>query len=364
MMTSMRHLSYWIVAVTTALVLGTSEGRGDAATLLSLGAPAGGAACFPLAVSADGTVAVGSCRTLSFRPAPMAFVWIRGQGVIHLAEPLPSQALPISVNAVSPNGDMVVGTAQDLGRGNEGYIWGRDRPTTGLGNAPGTSSIPTGLAPTGLVVGTMETAMGIKPFRWTAKDGLQLLPGLPPGLQAEVYGISSDGNVIVGRAWLTGSQRTRGWAFRWTESEGFRNLEPPRGDDYFIGSTATDVSSGGQVVVGDNIFDGRRQAFRWTSDRGMVPLGILKGEKASEATAISGDGRVVLGQSGSRPFWWDEARGLRDLRAVLETDYGMEQALQGWQLESVNAISADGRVLAGQGRNPTGEPEGWIIELR
>lgn len=295
----------------------------------------------------------------------MAFVWTRGQGLVRLADPLPSQALPISANAVAFDGATIVGSAQDLGRGSEGYVWTRSHGITGLGNTAGTSSIPTAVAPmTGLVVGTLETAKGMKPFRWKPGAGLQVLPGLPPGLQAEIYGISADGNVIVGRAWPDGSLRTRGWAFRWTERNGFLNLEASRGDDYYVGSTATDVSADGRVVIGDNIFDGRRQAFRWTAELGMVALGILSREAASEATGISGDGRIVVGQSGSRPFWWQQGHGLQDLRIVLETRYGMATLLQGWQLETINAISADGLVLVGQGKNPSGEADGWIIDLR
>lgn len=354
-----------LICAALALMLGAGATPASAASLVGMGTPPGAEACVPTAISPDGTVAVGTCRDLSLRPVPMAFLWTRDRGLIHLADPLPSLARPISANAVGPSGAMIVGSSEDLGRGSEGYVWTGDRTIAGLGHKPGTSSIPAAVAPaTGVVVGTLDTPEGARPFRWTANEGLRLLPHLPPALQAEIYGISADGSTIVGRAWRTGNQRTRGWAFRWTEREGFINLETSRDDDYYVGSTATGTSSDGRVVVGDNIFDGRRQAFRWTSDRGMVPLGVLSGEKASEARAVSGDGRVVVGQSASRPFWWEEGRGLLDLRKMLETDYGMGDALRGWRLDTVNAISADGRVLVGQGVNPAGEAEGWIIDLR
>lgn len=95
----------------------------------------------------------------------------------------------------------------------------------------------------------------------------------------------------------------------------------------------------------------------------MVSLGVLAGDGFSEAHAVTGDGHIIVGQSGARPFWWDGRRGLRDLRELLESEYGMQESLRGWRLESVTVISADGRVLAGQGVNPAGEPEGWIIDL-
>lgn len=351
----------WLVPAAVMVLLGTAV-PGYAARITGVGTLPGTEACFPMAISPDGAVAVGTCRDLSLRPVPMAFSWTRDRGLAHLSDTLPSNARPISANAVSPSGDTIVGSTVDIGRGNEGYVWVRDRPITGLGNAEG-SSIPTAVA-MGVVVGTLDTPKGARPFRWTANDGLRLHPPLASGIQAEVYGISSDGKVIIGRAWWTGSQRDRGWALRWSERDGLVNLEPPRNDDYLVGSTATAVSGDGLVVVGDNIFDGRRNAFRWTSDRGMVRLGILPGDKASEARAVTGDGGIVVGQSGSRPFWWDSGHGLRDLRTMLETDYGMAPSLRGWQLETVTGISADGRVLVGQGRNPAGEAEGWIIDLR
>lgn len=353
----------WFLPATIVLSLGMAL-PGYAASIVGVGTLPGAEACFPKAISPDGLVAVGTCRDLSLQPVPMAFSWTRDRGLAHLSDVLPNQARPTSANAVSQAGDLIAGSTADMGRGSEGYVWVRDRPMTGLGNTEG-SSIPSGVAAAGgVVVGTIDTPKGARPFRWTTSDGLRLHPTLAAGLQAEVYGISGDGKIIVGRAWWTGSQRDRGWAFRWSEREGLINLEASRNDDYLVGSEATAVSADGQVVVGDNIFDGRRQAFRWTSGRGMVPIGILTGDKASEAKAVTGNGAIVVGQSGSRPFWWDAEHGLRELRTMLESDHGMASGLRGWQLESVNGISADGRVIVGQGRNPAGEAEGWIIDLR
>ena len=354
-----------LIPVFLAFLLGTSASPVFAASIRSVGTSAGAEACFPSGISPDGNAAVGTCRDLSLRPVPIAFLWTKDSGLVRLVDPLPNQARPASANAVSNGGSLIVGSTQDIGRGSEGYAWITGRGITGLGSPPGTSSVPTAIAPsTGLVVGTLDTAKGSKPFRWTSSSGMEPVSRLPIGLQAEAYAISADGSVLVGRAWQNGTQRTRGWAFRWTDRDGFVNLEAARDDDYYAGSTAVAVSADGQVVVGDNIFGGRRQAFRWTQERGMVALGCLSGEESSEPRAVSGDGRVILGQSGSRPFWWDDRGGLRDLQTVLENEQGMGTSLRGWQLQSVTGISADGRVLVGQGRNPAGEPDGWIVDLR
>jgi uncharacterized membrane protein len=357
----MKRFCLWLVIGVAALPAEPFS-NGHAATLIGMGSLPNGEACFPTAVSANGTVVAGSCRSLSLKPAPMAFTWTRGEGLRHLAAPLSSQALPVSANAMSRSGDAIVGSTQDLGQGSEGYLWRPPANIIGLGNEHAASSIPMAIAGD-VVVGMVERAGIIKPFHWSSGAGLRPFTGFSSSLQAEVNGMSADGRTIVGRAWWTGSQRMRGWAFRWTEGDGIANLERSREDDYNVGSRATAVSGDGMVVVGDNIVGRRREAFRWTVRTGMVSLGVLAGEGFSEAHSVTDDGQIIVGQSGTRPFWWDGRRGLRDLRELLESEFGMAESLRGWRLENVTVISADGHVLAGQGVNPAGEPEGWIIDL-
>ena len=357
--------SWWITGIGLAagLVLGGWD-VGRAASLTGLGTIGDTEVCVPTAVSPDGGTAAGTCISTAHRRVPAVFSWTQPGGLKRLGT-LPSGAKALSANAVGPEGKVIVGSSEDLGKGSEGFVWTPETGMVGLGGPHGISSVPSAVASgNGLIVGISETTGGIKPFRWTPQSGLQPLPNMPPRLRAEVYGVSSDGSVLVGRAWLTGIERTRGWAYRWTETDGFMNLEPPRGDDYYVGSTATALSADGRVVVGDSVFNGTRQAFRWTKESGMVALGTLPGETYSEARALSGDGLVVVGQSGSRPFIWDQRRGLRDLQKVLESDYGLSEGLGGWKLTAVNAMSADGLVLVGEGVNPSGKPEGWVLNLR
>jgi hypothetical protein len=60
-------------------------------------------------------------------------------------------------------------------------------------------------------------------------------------------------------------------------------------------------------------------------------------------------------------FIWDAQHGMRNLQSVLEADYGMD--LTGWQLTSAVDISDDGLVIAGNGINPLGQSEGWVVRL-
>jgi hypothetical protein len=52
---------------------------------------------------------------------------------------------------------------------------------------------------------------------------------------------------------------------------------------------------------------------------------------------------------------------MRDLREVLAGEYGL--ALSGWRLEAAGGISADGLTIAGDGMNPAGQPEAWVVRL-
>ena len=129
-----------------------------------------------------------------------------------------------------------------------------------------------------------------------------LLGYLPDDNSSSAYGISGDGQVVVGISALQpyvggGSYR----AFRWTVVSGMVGLGHLPGDNY---ARAFAVSSDGLVVVGssDRYFLSTGQAFRWTAGSGMVGLGYLPGHTNSSAAAVSGDGSVVVGTSGWQPW--------------------------------------------------------------
>jgi hypothetical protein len=70
---------------------------------------------------------------------------------------------------------------------------------------------------------------------------------------------------------------------------------------------------------------------------------------------------VPINNDGYRAFFWEAQQGMRNLQSVLEADYGMD--LTGWQLTSAVDISDDGLVIAGNGINPLGQQEGWVVRL-
>jgi hypothetical protein len=86
-------------------------------------------------------------------------------------------------------------------------------------------------------------------------------------------------------------------------------------------------------------------------------------------------GGVIVGTVYSRirldttVFVWDESSGMRNLKHVLQDDYGLD--LTGWHLNGCRPfhggreadVSADGLTIVGSGTNPSGNVEAWIAVL-
>ena len=160
------------------------------------------------------------------------------------------------------------------------------------------------------------------------------------GWTVETFGISGDGNVVVGRA-LTNSGNQH--AFRWTPGGGMVDLGTLGGSE----SEANGVSADGSVVVGSSKNNaGVDRAFRWTQGGGMVDLGTLGGS-SSKAIRVSGDGSVVVGDSSNgagkqRTFRWTQGAGMVDLGTL------------GGSSSKAFGISTDGSVVVGSSYNSAG----------
>ena len=111
-------------------------------------------------------------------------------------------------------------------------------------------------------------------------------------------------------------------------------------------SSMYDLSADGSIVVG--LFqDGPKQgAFRWTQATGMTALGdSANGPRAIIATAISGNGLVVVGElDNGDPYKWTLAGGLETIAP---------------RFDEPAAINFDGSVIFG--RVNYANPFGGII---
>ena len=115
-----------------------------------------------------------------------------------------------------------------------------------------------------------------------------------------------------------------------------------------VNSSASAVSANGNVVVGESGSTNGTEAFRWTQAGGMVGLGDLAGGVfESVAKGVSADGSVVVGTSksslGTEAFRWTSTGmvGLGDL------------AGSGFY-SIANGVNADGSVVVGQSLSSVG----------
>jgi len=182
----------------------------------------------------------------------------------------------------------------------------------------------------------------------------------------EANGVSGDGSVVVGFAWVSSSDNK---AFRWTAQGGYQILP-----EFGPGQTrANDASFDGSVVVGQSQF----AAARWTGSgveqlplydssavnadgtvvvdyqRWVAPgttndFGSLGG-LSTRANNVSADGEVAVGYSettgGNRfvhAFRWTPTGGIKDLGVTS----GTESIAWG--------ISGDGAVVVGEARDQSG----------
>lgn len=150
----------------------------------------------------------------------------------------------------------------------------------------------------------------------------QVLGDLPGGdFESRALGVSSDGSVVVGESSSTSGLE----AFRWTSEGGMIGLGLLPGRSW---SSARAASADGSVVVGKSA----PEAFRWTAAEGMVALGF----PGTAARGVSADGSVVVGTSTTGAWRWTAGDGMIPL-GYLPGDNGSE----------AEGVSADGSVVVG-----------------
>jgi probable HAF family extracellular repeat protein len=275
-------------------------------------------------------------------------------------EPPVGPAYPIRAWALSADGAVVVGGTLSAS-GAEAFRWTSEAGMLGLGGlAGGASSVAFGVSSDGEVVvgsGSSEVDVGAprpmsrnEAFRWTSEQGMVGLGDLGGGsFESVARGASADGSVIVGySASPTGLE-----AFRWAETTGMVGLGDLAG--WSFSSAAFGVSADGSVVVGRSVQQGGSlEAFRWTPTGGMVGLGDLPGGRfESSAYGVSADGSVVVGEgasaSGAEAFRWTSEGGMVGLGELTGGDFR----------SAAHGVSADGLVVVGESVSTSAEAFVW-----
>lgn len=163
---------------------------------------------------------------------------------------------------------------------------------------------------------------------------------LSPTDNAHATAISADGLVVVGYSEPPSGGSARG--FRWTQSGGAVEVSALSG--YTQSTKPTGVSGDGSVIVGESInASSSFHAFRWTVG-GTTDLGTLSGgESLTYAPAVSQNGLVVVGTSGSAGFRWTSG-GISNIGVLLGySDY-----------TSATGVSGNGAVVVGKGQDSLG----------
>ncbi|MCA9280382.1 MAG: PEP-CTERM sorting domain-containing protein [Phycisphaeraceae bacterium] len=305
------------------------------------------------AVSGNGHVTVGGST------GPVGFVepvrWTHSAGLSSL--PVSGMWGEVSTaEGVNIDGSVVVGQSSD-----QAFRWTKGSGMAGLGFLPGkTNSWAWGVSHDGnTVVGYSGLLLGVgrEAFRWTPSTGMVGLGDLPGGeTSSTAFAASQNGDVVVG--WSTTSVGSE--PFRWKPSTGMVSLAPGRGGQ------ARDVTPDGTIIVGTLEYTFGRFATMWTPG-GMVSLGDLPGgDDDSGAVGVSADGTAVIGSSSTgpgvyEPFYWTESLGMVKLKDHL-IGLGVI-GLEDWTLTAANGISDDGLTIAGNGINPLGQFEGWVAHI-
>ena len=305
----------------------------------------------PADISDDGRVVVGQCDV--FTP----FRWtVEGR--------YDDMGITGRAAATNRDGSTVVGTAYLHGSVLDAFAYRWTEPDRSVQILPADEpSTATGVTADGSVVVGSIGDVGSQPCVWREDGAPERLGLLPGGAFGWASDVSDDGSVITG--W-SDADAGNGRAFRWDRDTGLASLGVLPGTGY---STASDVSSDGAVIVGESFspgYPGIERAFRWTASAGMTDLGVLPETIGSIAVDASADGAVVVvnayqqppdAEPRSRAARWRRDDGLRLLADILAASGALPD---GWILDRVVAISADGLVIVGMGTNPDGEPEPWI----
>lgn len=188
---------------------------------------------------------------------------------------------------------------------------------------------------------------GSRGFLWSDTTGMVQLGAGPNNsnpVSSLPFGVADGGGVVVGSRQVGAGNP---FPIRWTHEGGMENLGFLPGGTNF--GRATAVSGDGEIVVGFSNLPAGPEAFRWTRETGIKGLGHLPGHNYSLATAISGDGRRIAGFSAatsmsdtdSTPCAWDDLGVLHPLA---------EPGAPGEFDTIATAISSSGLFIAGHTR--------------
>ena len=293
-----------------------------------------------------------------------AFYWMPTTGVIYIGG--------TQGTAVSRDGRTIVGRARDARGRENAAIWQRAAEWRLLGSFTANAAAcddflsgSFGASPdASIIVGLgWDGCNYAHGFSWRESTGMADLGTSVPGRSTRANAVSNEGRMTVG--WQDAPTGLRQGA-RWVDGR----------QELFIGphgvvGEALATNADGSLVVGQNCNfsnDLDQSAWSWTASTGVrchpAPRVRLPRYIAGMA-ATSDDGRVI---GGFHSFGLDsEAVLWLDGEAIYLREYlrnnGVPDAFNGWiNTGFVNAVSPDGRMIAGQGAGPR-DFQGYVVIL-
>lgn len=325
-----------------------------AATFNGIGILPGGTASSVRGISADGSTAVGTSNT-GGNDLP-----VRWNAATNL------RALPTLGNQgglarqVSADGNVVTGISSS-----RAYRW------TNTGGPEGTTTDLGVLHPSGegfsnawgisddadTILGTAQNVSGFDVFRWTTSGGMN-----SEGF-FDAQALSPDGN------WYTALDAVPDGPFITDGAttipiDAIEGVNNPTRITAAVSRFGTHVVGTGDVVQTNGFTF--QQAFIWSAATQITTaLPDLPGGLAScAALDLSDDASKVVGwasaSTGRTATIW--VSGVPQPLTTYLTSSGVT-GFTGWRLTSATAISPDGQFIAGDGTNPQGRAEGWIVRV-
>ncbi len=303
------------------------------------------------AMSADGKI-------FAAESFPSVFRWDQVNGLTnigHLDIPGYGPEQTTYVSGISGDGSVMVGSSSSFSGNSwsktQAYLWTQQTGMQSLVDISVMESHAEGVSDDGrTVVGSISDETGQHAALW--RDGQEVIR-LEAGTTFSA--VSRNGLWVAG----TKAEANTALPFRWSLITGLLILGNGTENSY-----ARAISDDGEIVVGQG---NGGLPFRWTSGSGIEFLPPLTPGDQGTANALSADGKTVGGGFyNSGAFLWTETNGLRELKDLLQTNYGMD--LSGWKLLSVGTISGDGLTIAGRGMKlrpftQSGDPQGFAVRF-
>ncbi len=281
-----------------------------------------------------------------------AFYWMPSSGVVRIGG--------LAATAVSRDGRTIVGDALDANGKENAAIWLGGKEWRLLGSFHPNAlpcdrllSGPYGASDDGrVIVGLGWDGCSIaRAFRWEESTGMVDLGTIVPGQSTRANDVSGDGRVVIG--WQENDFGFRQGAM-WVDGR----EEVFTGPNGIVGE-AFGANSDGSIIVGGNCSPGEQAGWMRRREGGITcyppPRQRVPGYVVL-MLSTSEDGRVVggahsFGLESESLLWLDgEPHYLKDYLR----EHGIPDAFEGWvNTGFINAVSPDGRVLAGYGAGPT-----------